>query len=108
MNITFTIMAHGFEKAAKVEKALKDIGVPYETAIAKSVNAPKKKRAVIDRTKLAIVITAIDKHPDRNDYEIGRETGIGHNTVNRIRNGKHCLQRKPTQKQIASLKQVKK
>ena len=93
MNITFTIMAHGFEKAAQIEKALKDIGAPFTAVVAKPVNAPRK-RAVVDKATLAAVITTVDKHPDWSDKEIARVVGLGHNTVNRIRHGNHCLQSK--------------
>lgn len=100
MNITFTIMAHGFAKAAQIEKVLKDIGAPYTAVVAKAVNVPKRRRVVINKVKLAIILTAIDKHPDWNDYEIAREVGIGHNTVNRIRHGKHHLQLSPILEQV--------
>ena len=93
MNITFTIMAHGFEKAAQIEKALKDIGAPFTAVVAKPVNAPRK-RAVVDKATLAAVMTTIDKHPNWSDKEVARVVGLGHNTVNRIRHGNHCLQLK--------------
>ena len=51
MNITFTIMAHGFDKAAQIEKALKEIGVPYEAHLAKPVNGAKTKRTRMVRDK---------------------------------------------------------
>ena len=94
MNITFTIMAHGFEKAAQIEKALIDIGAPFTAVVAKPVNAPRRKRAVVDKATLAAVVTTIDKHPDWSDKEIARVIGLGHNTVNRIRHGNHFLQSK--------------
>ena len=106
MNITFTIMAHGFDKAAKIEKALKEIGAPYEANIAKPVGGPnsRKTRTVVDKALLAIVVTAIDKYPERTDGEIARETGTSHATVGRIRTGKHCLQIKERKSKLKSVK----
>lgn len=102
MNFTFTITAHGFEKAAQIEKALKALEVPFHTAMSKPIGGLKarKKRTVVDKAMLAIVATAIDKHPDRNDAEISRETGVSGATVGRIRNGQHCLQLKPALKEV--------
>jgi len=106
MNITFTIMAHGFDKAAQIEKALKEIGAPYEANIAKPVGGAnsRKTRTVVDKALLAIVVTAIDKYPDRTDAEIARETNVSHATVGRIRNGHHCLQIKASKAKLESVK----
>jgi len=92
MNIQFTVMAHGFDKAAAIEKALKELGCPYDTVISKSRNAPKQKRATVDKVQLAVILACIDKNPEWDDKEVGRSTGIGRNTVNRIRRGLHALQ----------------
>lgn len=91
MNITFTIMAHGFEKAAAVEKALKAINIPYETKTAKPV-ATSVKRPKVDKIKLAAILLCIDKNPNEDDKGVARMTGVGRNTVNRIRRGLHALQ----------------
>lgn len=103
MNFTFTITAHGFEKAATIEKALKAIDVPYHTAMSKPIGN-KRTRVVIDKLKLAIVVTSINDNPGASDKEIARMTGVGENTVNRIRNGKHALQ---TKGNIVSMKKSK-
>ena len=95
MNFDFTIRAHGFEKAAALEAALKKLGIPYEVTQSKAASERKKvRRPKVDKIKVAAVVTCISKHPDWNDEMVGRETGISRNTVNRIRRGLHPLQKK--------------
>lgn len=104
MNFDFTIRAHGFEKAAALEAALKKLGIPYEVTQSKSAVERKTKvrRPKMDKIKVAAVVTSISKHPDWTDEMIGRETGISRNTVNRIRRGLHPLQKKDKKLRVAA------
>jgi hypothetical protein len=99
MNFTFTIMAHGFDKAAKLEASLKELGIPYDVSMAKPVNGKRtrKPRAVIDKLKLGVILSAIDKHPTWNATHISKDCGVGRSTVERIMAGKHVLQQPATE-----------
>ena len=97
MNFEFHIMAHGFEKAAKLEAALKSLNIPYETKVAKGVaNTTGKKRKRLDKAEVAAVLVTIDSHPSWDDITVAKQSGIGRNTVNRIRRGIHPLSPKKT------------
>ena len=90
MNFIFTITAHGFDKAAKLELELKKLDIPYEV---KQSQGPHRKRTrkVLSKTEVMAVAIAIQKHPDRPTRDIAKETGVSHATINRIRNGTHPL-----------------
>lgn len=94
MNIIFTITAHGFEKAAAVEKALKAINMPFESKVLNGVGRrnQQKPRVMLTKQLIATVLHAVNKHPDWTEKEIERETGVGRNTVNKIKRGVHPLQ----------------
>jgi hypothetical protein len=94
MNFIFTITTHGFEKAGNVEKYLKDMGIPFETKIApsRSGHTGRTKRRRLDKAEVAAVVTIANSHPDWDDKTVGKQTGVGRNTVNRIRRGIHPLQ----------------
>lgn len=93
MNIQFLIMAHGFEKAAAIEKALKEIGVPYESSVAKSVaNKTPRTRVIVTKEMLMVVEQNLSRHEDWSDLAIAKESGVSSATVGRIRKGTHALQ----------------
>ena len=94
MNIEFKITAHGFEKAAKVEKMLKELGIAYEEKVCPGVKGGRnqKPRVMLTKQLIAAVLHAVNKHPDWTEKEIERETGVGRNTVNKIKRGVHPLQ----------------
>ena len=95
MNISFTIMAHGLEKAGKIEKALKDLGVPYEAKEAKSVSSGNNRKSFKRTTKseLAAVLNAIAKFPDETFSSISKRVNVHEQTVSKIARGVHPLQR---------------
>lgn len=91
MNFEFHIIAHGFEKAGKLEAELKRLGIAHEVKQAKSVATPKLKRPRLDKAEVMAVLVTINTHPDWDDLTVGKQAGIGRNTVNRIRRGIHPL-----------------
>jgi len=91
MNFLFTITAHGFEKAAKVEKMLKDLDIPFECKHQSGPTKTKRTRKVLGKAEVMAVITTIDMHPEWNDETVAQQSGVGRNTVNRIRRGIHPL-----------------
>ena len=93
MNFEFSIMAHGFEKAGKLEQALKDLQIPYEIKLAKPVASKAAKRHRLTKAEVAAISLCIAKNPSWDDLTVGKQCNIGRNTVNRVRNGIHPLQR---------------
>ena len=92
MNFEFAIFTHGFEKAAKLEAELKKLGIAFEVKQAKPVsNAPKKRRRLSKTEVMAVSVTCAD-HPDWDDKAVANHSGVGRNTVNRIRRGIHPQQ----------------
>lgn len=97
MNVSFTIMAHGLEKAGKIEKALKEIGVPYEAKEAKpcSANGKRRKGSGFGKTSKAQVLAVTNelaRNPDWTYTAIGKECGVHEQTVSKIANGIHPIQ----------------
>lgn len=93
MNFDFTIRAHGFEKAAAVEAALKNIGVPYEVNMSKPVNGKKRTRVVIDKATVAVVANCLSRNPKFSVAEVAKRTKVSRATVQRIKSGTHVLQK---------------
>ncbi len=95
MNINFTISVTTFEKAAEIEKALKGLGLDYQTNVVDkpSLGAGRKPiRARIGKVELLAVMSCIDAHPKWTWKEVSRATGVGSSTVGRIKSGTHPLQ----------------
>lgn len=107
MNITFTIMAHGLEKAGQIEKALKELGVPYDAKEAKSVAKANgyKRNARVTKTEVMAVTTALAAHPDMSYTAISKQCGVHDQTVSKIAKGIHPLQ---TKGNLVSIKKDKK
>ncbi len=93
MNFLFTITAHGFEKAAQLEKSLKDLGIPYEVVQKSPAGLSKKKRMVITKVEVLAVQNCFDKHPDWTIAAVSRETNVSQAVVSRIKQGTHPLQK---------------
>ena len=92
MNFLFTITAHGFEKAAKVEKMLKDLDIPFDCKHQVGPTRAGKRRAPrLDKADVLAIIATIDMHPDWDDKTVAKQSGTGRNTVNKIRRGIHPL-----------------
>ena len=90
MNFEFHIVAHGFEKAAKLEAELKRLGIAHEVKQAKSVANPAPRKR-LDKAAVAAVALAISSNPDYDDKRVAIHTGVSRNTVNKIRRGIHPL-----------------
>lgn len=93
MNFDFTIRAHGFEKAAAVEAALKNIGVPYDVKMSKGV-ASKRTRRTLTKAEVTAVAHNITKYPNRSIAEHAKASGVSRATVERIKKGVHPLQKR--------------
>ena len=91
MNFIFAITAHGFEKAAKVEAMLKEIGVPFNCKQQVGPTNTRSRRKVLSKSEVLAVIATCDIHPEWTDRVIGEQAGVSENTVNRIRRGLHPL-----------------
>ena len=93
MNIQFNIIAHGLEKAAKLEKFLKENSIAFEAGIAKGVCENRKKRATVGKAEVMAVIDTAQRHHSWTQEQIGKATNVSHSTVGRILQGTHALQR---------------
>ena len=92
MNFVFTITAHGFDKAAALEKSLKELKIPYEVVEKKGTSLSGRKRPQrITKVEVLAVTNCIAKNPNWSDGAVGKQTNVGANTVNRIRRGLHPL-----------------
>ncbi len=95
MNFDFMIRAHGFEKAAAVEAALKKIGVAYEVMQSKPVAngnvGVKRKR--LDKAAVMTIAHTISKHPDWTLTQLAKHCNCGETTISKIRDGVHPLQK---------------
>ena len=91
-------MAHGFEKAGKIEKALKDLGVPYDAQVtAEPCNPKAKKKGTkmrITKIEVAAIIAASQSHPAWDKYAIAKSIGCSRATVERVLSNTHVLQKK--------------
>ena len=95
MNIKFTVMAHGFDKAALVEKALKELGIPYDAQVTTAPCNPKAKsvkRPRMGKADVMVVLHNADKHPMWDKVAIAKASGCSTTTVGRILSGTHVLQ----------------
>jgi hypothetical protein len=95
MNIQFTIMAHGLMKAAAIEKALKDIGAPYEAKEAKPVatnGGRRRTRMIITKKEIMAVEQCFAANPGFMTSDVSNATGVSKASVGRIKLGQHALQ----------------
>jgi len=107
MNIQFMIKVNNFEKAAGVEKALRSLGLNYQTRVddKPSLGVGKRTRQVIGKAEVAAVAQCFANHPKWTVDEVARSTGIGKSTVGRVRLGTHALQRNDGGKNDSSIQE---
>ena len=107
MNFDFTIRAHGFEKAAMLEAALKKMNIAYEVTQSK---APVIKRTAkrIDKAEFMAVVNELQNHPNRTYADIARATGVHEQAVGKIAKGVHPLCKKHKISVMPKQQEVKK
>lgn len=108
MNFDFTIRAHGFEKAAAVEAALKNIGVPYDVKMSKGVGSKKRTRRTLTKSEVTVIAHNITKYPNRTVAEHAKQNGVSRATVERIKKGIHPLQKRTNVTKLPNKKAAEK
>lgn len=94
MNFNFTVRVQGFGKAAELDAALKDLGLPYAIEVAKKSTGKtvKRQRATITKLEVNAVMVCLSKHPNWSLRDIERECGVSKAVISRIKAGTHPLQ----------------
>lgn len=94
MNFLFTITAHGFEKAGKLESSLKELSIPFEVQTLRPVNGKKtnSKKMHITKIEIAAIISRTSSNPTWNNDAVAKSIGCSRATVERVMSNRHVLQ----------------